>query len=68
MKTLVYLIPVLIIVLAGSFFLFNTQIKITEELPLEIIICSGIVIMSLGLITLMVKALNKSGLNNSTKE
>jgi FtsH-binding integral membrane protein len=57
MKMLLYAVPVLIIAVVATLFLFNTQIKISEELPLEIIIFSTIIIISLGLITLMVRAL-----------
>jgi hypothetical protein len=57
MKILLYAVPVLIIAVVATLFLFNTQIKISEELSLEIIIFSTIIIISLGLITLMVRAL-----------
>lgn len=68
MKKLLYVIPVLIITVVGSFFLFNTQNKISEELSLEIIILSVIVIISLTLITLMVKALNRPELYNTNSK
>lgn len=67
MKILLYVIPVLIISVLASFFLFNVQIQITE-FSLEIIICSVIVIMSLSLIALMVIALNKPGLDNANRK